>query len=191
MYESSGSHFFRSTTGIRSRPSTLDKSRLIVTFLTNLGYTWISCSFKLVLEGKPYKEIPEWVIKIEVLRKAFLNSFTLVESEENILGQVRTLGNSQKVMRANFLQSDRLFSISKFGSFKNPFATNTSPSEFYFICRRFISVGKNKKVISMSYGCSTSCWKGQQWMRLDMILTMRKHISQIKHISWLRELLPP
>ena len=135
MYESSGSHFFRSTTGIRSRPSTLDKSRLIVTFLTNLGYTWILCSFKLVLEGKPYKEIPEWVIKIEVLRKAFLNSFALVESKEKILGQVRTLGNSQKVMRANFLQSDRLFSISKFGSFNckfcNFYVKNKPKSEIF------------------------------------------------------------
>ena len=52
MCESSGSQFFRTTTGIQSGPDVLDKSRLILTFLTILGVTEILCSFKLVVEGK-------------------------------------------------------------------------------------------------------------------------------------------
>ena len=36
MYENSGSHFFRITTGIQLRPGTFHKSRLVMTFLTNL-----------------------------------------------------------------------------------------------------------------------------------------------------------
>ena len=57
MYESS--QFFRTTTEIQSEPGTFDESRFIVTFLTILGVTEISCSFRLVLEVKTGKEIPE------------------------------------------------------------------------------------------------------------------------------------
>ena len=32
---------------------------------------------------------------------------------------------------------------------------------------------KMKKVISMNYGSSTSCWKPWRWVRLNLILTMR------------------
>ena len=59
MKESSGSQFFRTTTGIQLGPDVFDKSRFIMTFLTILGVTEISCSFKLVLEGKIGKGIPE------------------------------------------------------------------------------------------------------------------------------------
>ena len=37
MYESSGSQFFRTTTGIQSGPGAFDKSRFFMTFLTFLG----------------------------------------------------------------------------------------------------------------------------------------------------------
>ena len=38
MYESSDSQFFwKTTTGIQSRPGTSDESKLIMTFLTNVG----------------------------------------------------------------------------------------------------------------------------------------------------------
>ena len=49
MKESSGSQFFRTTTGIQSGPDAFGKSRFIMTFLTILGVTEIMCSFKLVL----------------------------------------------------------------------------------------------------------------------------------------------
>ena len=58
MYESSGSHFFRTTTGIESGPDTFDKLRFIMTFLTILGVLEI-CSLRLGLEGKLDKETYE------------------------------------------------------------------------------------------------------------------------------------
>lgn len=36
-----------------------DKSKLVATFLTNLGHTGILCNFRLVPERKEGKEIPE------------------------------------------------------------------------------------------------------------------------------------
>ena len=59
MYESSDSQFFRATTGIPSRSDACDKSRSAMILLINLGATEIICSFRLVLEGRTGKEIPE------------------------------------------------------------------------------------------------------------------------------------
>ena len=59
MYESSGSQFFRTTTGIQSGPDAFDESRFAMTFSTILGVMEILCSFRLVLQGKTSKEIPE------------------------------------------------------------------------------------------------------------------------------------
>ena len=59
MYQSSGSQFFRTTTGMQSGPDAFDKPRLVITFLINFGVTEVVCSFRLVLEGKTGKEIPE------------------------------------------------------------------------------------------------------------------------------------
>ena len=59
MCENSGSQFFRTTTEIQSGPDAFDKSRFILTFLTILGFPEILCSFRLVLEGKTCKEVPE------------------------------------------------------------------------------------------------------------------------------------
>ena len=55
MYESSGSQFFRTTTGTHSGRGAFDESRFFMIFLTILGYTGILCSFRLVLEEKPGK----------------------------------------------------------------------------------------------------------------------------------------
>ena len=59
MYEGFSSQFLRTTTGIESGPDAFDKSRLVITLLTNLGVTEILCSFRLVLEGKTGKRILE------------------------------------------------------------------------------------------------------------------------------------
>ena len=59
MYESSDSQVFSTTDRIQSGPDTSDKSRLVVTFLINLGVSEILCSFRIVLKGKAGKEIPE------------------------------------------------------------------------------------------------------------------------------------
>ena len=58
-YESSGSQFFRTTTGIQSGPDLFDESSFVMTFLTILGFTEILCSFILALDRKTGKVIPE------------------------------------------------------------------------------------------------------------------------------------
>ena len=58
IFESSGSQFYRTTTGIQSEQDKFDESRFVVTFLTILGVMEILCNFRLVLEGKTSKEIP-------------------------------------------------------------------------------------------------------------------------------------
>ena len=54
-----------------------------MTFLTILGVTEILCSFKLVLEGKTGKEIPE-SSRLEFLEKFSANNFALSDAEDNI-----------------------------------------------------------------------------------------------------------
>ena len=82
MYESSGSQFFRTTTGIQSGPDAFDESRFVMTFLTILGVMEILCSFRLVLEGKTGKEIPE-SSRFEFLEKLLANNFALPDAEDN------------------------------------------------------------------------------------------------------------
>ena len=142
MCESSGSQFFRTTTGIQSGPDAFDKSRFIMTFLTILGVTEILCNFRLVLEGKTGKEIPE-SSKLEFLEKCLANNFTLSDAEDDTSGPLnrgriadlpllRTLlAIGQKSQKPSFWEvMDSCFSsICKFGSFRNPLATITSLSE--------------------------------------------------------------
>ena len=59
MYESSGSQFFRTTTGMKSGPDAFDQSRVVMTTVTILGVTEMLWSFRLVLERKEGKEIPK------------------------------------------------------------------------------------------------------------------------------------
>ena len=82
MLESSGSQFFRITTGIQSEPDAFDKSRLIMTFLNIVGVTEILFSFELVLEEKTGKEIPE-SSRLEFLEKFLANNFALCYAEDN------------------------------------------------------------------------------------------------------------
>ena len=53
--ESSGSQFFRITTGIQLGPDAFGESRFVKTFITILEVTEILCSFRLILEGKKVK----------------------------------------------------------------------------------------------------------------------------------------
>ena len=120
-------------------------------FLTILGVTEILCSFRLVLEGKTGKGIPESP-KLEFLQKFSETTFALLDAEDNTSrplnrGGIADLPLLRRMFpylcywqftkspeRAKFLGSDGLcfISICKFGSFKNPFATITSLSELYF-----------------------------------------------------------
>ena len=85
------------------------------------------------------------------------------------------ISNSPKVSRAKFLGSDRLFcfgTICKYGSIRNPFVMIASLSEICLRFRRFFLLVQMKKVISVNYDSSTSCWKPRRWVRFDLILTM-------------------
>ena len=86
MSEISSSQFFRTTTGIQSGPEdAFDKSRFITTFLTILGVTEILCSFKLVLEWKTVKKIPE-SSRLEFTEKFSVNNFALLDAEDKTSG---------------------------------------------------------------------------------------------------------
>ena len=91
MYETSGSQFFRNTTGIQSGPDAFDESRFVMTFLTILGVMEILCSFRLVLEGKTGKEIPE-SSRFEFLEKFLTNDSALSDAEDNTSGPLNRGG---------------------------------------------------------------------------------------------------
>ena len=88
MYESSGSQFFRTTTGI---PDVFDESRFVMTFLNILGVMEILCSFRLVIEGKAGKEIPQ-SSRLEFLEKFLANNFGLSDAEDNTSGPLNRGG---------------------------------------------------------------------------------------------------
>ena len=62
-----------------------------MTFLTIVGVTEILCSFRLVLEGKTYKEITE-SSRLEFLEKFSANSFALSDAEDNTSGPLNRGG---------------------------------------------------------------------------------------------------
>ena len=59
MYESAGSHYFRTTKVIQPGLEAFDNSKFVMCFLTNQGVTGILCIFRLVTEWKVGKEIHE------------------------------------------------------------------------------------------------------------------------------------
>ena len=58
-----------------------------MTLLTFLGVTEILCSFRLVLEEKTGKEIPE-SSRLQFLEKFLANNFVLSDAEDNTSGPV-------------------------------------------------------------------------------------------------------
>ena len=138
-------------------------------FLPILGVIEILCSFRLVLEGETGKDIPE-SSRLEFLEKFSANNFFIRCRRQHLWAVeqrryrrftfVENTWEFARVPRTKFLGSNGLscfISICRFGSFKNPFATITGLSEFYFRFRRLILLGQTKKVISINYGSSTSC----------------------------------
>ena len=123
-----------------------------MTFLTILG------SFRLVLEAKTGKEIPE-PSRLEFLEKFLAdNCFIRCKRQHLRATQQRrysrfnffenAIGNLPKVLRAKFVGSDGLFcviTVCMFSSFKNPFATNHWLPKLYFSFRRFILLVQTKK----------------------------------------------
>ena len=87
MYESSGLQFFRTTIGIQSGPDCFEES-IFVTFLTILRVTEIFCCFRLVLEEKRGKEIPE-SSRLKFLEKFLANNFSSLDTEDNASGPLK------------------------------------------------------------------------------------------------------
>ena len=137
--------------------------------LTILGVTEILCSFRLVLEGKTGKEIPE-SSRLEFLEMFSANNFTLLGAQDStsrplnrggiadlpLLGTLLAIRQKSRVSRFWEVMDSCFISICKFGSFKSPFATITSLSELYFRFRRFILLIQTKKVIFMNCGICTN-----------------------------------
>ena len=64
-----------------------------MTFVTIFGVTGILCSFKLVLEGKTGKKIPELSI-LESLEKLSTNNCALSDAEDNTCGPLNRGGKA-------------------------------------------------------------------------------------------------
>ena len=62
-----------------------------MTFLTILVVTEILCSFRLVLEGKTGKQMPE-LSRLEFLEKFSANNFALSDAENNTSGPLNRGG---------------------------------------------------------------------------------------------------
>ena len=61
---------------MQSGQDAFDKLRFVMTFSSNLGVTEILCSFRLVLEEKTCKEIPD-SSRLEFLEKFLATNFAL------------------------------------------------------------------------------------------------------------------
>ena len=130
-----------------------------MTFLTILGVMRILCSFRLVLEGKSDKEIPE-SSRLEFLEKFLANNFALSDVEGNTssplnrggiadLRLLRRLSAILQVPRAKFLRSfwelyQQLFRNFLINSFQSNIAffiensnltcTVNQMASFYMLC---------------------------------------------------------
>ena len=145
----------------------------------------ILCSFRLVIEGKTGKEIPE-SSRLEFSEKFLENNFTLSDEEDNTsvplnrgsiadLPLLRTLvAIHQKSREPSFSEVMNSFVLLVYASlaasrtFSNDYYT-----KLYFRFRWFILLVQTKKMISMNYGSNTSCWKPWRLVTFDLILTMR------------------
>ena len=123
IYESSGSQFFRITTGIRSGSDAFDNSSLVMAFWTNLRVTEILCRFILVLERKAGKEIPE-SSRLDFSEKFSASNFPYQMQETTPQG--RWQYGSMEYGRFTLVKSttskglSSFISISNLGNFKNP-----------------------------------------------------------------------
>ena len=78
---------------MQSGPDAFDEPRFVMTFLSNLGVTEILCSFRLNLEEKTGKEIPE-SSRLEFLEKFLANNFALSDVQDNTSRLLNTVGKA-------------------------------------------------------------------------------------------------
>ena len=138
MYENLGSQFFTTTTGIQSGLDAFDESRFVMTFLTILRVMEILYSFRLVLEGKIGKEIPE-SSRLEFLEKFLANNFALLDAEGNTWGPLNRGGIADLPLLRTLLAICQKSREPRFWEVMDSivFVIITSLSELYFRFRRF------------------------------------------------------
>ena len=184
-YESSGSQFFRNTTGIQSGPDAFDTSRFFMIFLTISGVTETLCCFRLVLEGKTGKEVLV-LSRSEFLKKFLANNSALSDTEDNT-SRPFNRGNIHLSLLRMLLTTCLESQEPSFSEVMHSFVLLTYTSlkasrtllQWLIVCVNFtldsedLLLVQTKKVISMNYSSSTSSWKPWRWVRLDLILTMR------------------
>ena len=127
----------------------------------------ILCSFRLVLEGKTGKEIPESP-RFEFLEKFLANNFALSDAEGNTSGPLNRGSIADLPLLRTLLAIRQTSREPSFWEVMDSFVlvayTSLAASRIllFFLCfkfRRFILLVQTKKVISMNYGSSTSCSK--------------------------------
>ena len=147
----------------------------------------ILCNFKLVLEGKTGKEIHE-SSRLEFLEKFSANNFALSDAEDNTSGPLNRGGIAdlpllrtllairQKSREPSFWEVIDSFVLLAYASL----AASRALLQQLLACLNFtldsedlFCRDKQKKVIFMNYGSSTSSWKSLRWVRLDVILLIR------------------
>ena len=124
-----------------------------------MGLAEILCSFKLVLEGKTGKAIPE-SSRLEFLEKFSANNSVLSDAEHNTTRQLNSGGIAdlpslrtllairQESREPSFCEVMDSFVLLAYASLaaSTTLATITSLSELYFSFRRFILLVKTKKI---------------------------------------------
>ena len=138
-----------------------------MTFLTILGATEILCSFRLVLEGKTCKEITE-SLRFEFLEKFFANNFALSDGEDNTSRLLNRGGIADSHLLRTLLairpksREPRLWEMMD-SSVLLAYASLAALRTLLLACLNFTLDSedlfcwyKQKKVIFMNYGSSTS-----------------------------------
>ena len=105
---------------IQSGPGLFDKSRFVIMFLSILEVIEISCSFRLVLEWKTGKEIPE-SLSLEFIEKFSANNFALSDAEDNNFEPLDRRGIANLPLLITLLTIHQKFQEPNFWEVVHPF----------------------------------------------------------------------
>ena len=108
----------------------------MTTFLTILGVTKILFSFKLVLEGKTGKEIPE-SSRLEITEKSSANNFALSDAEGNTSGPLNRGGIADLPLLRTLLAIRQKLREPHFWEVMDSFVLLAYASLAAFLCQPF------------------------------------------------------
>ena len=142
----------------------------------------IFCSIRLVLEGRAGKEIQEFS------EKFLINNFAWSNAEDNTSGLLNSGGKADLPLLRTLLVILQNSQEPSFWEVMDSFVLVAYASlaalrallQWLLACLNFNTLDSGnillvqvKKVISLNYGSSTSCWKEWRCVRFDLILMMR------------------